>query len=160
MSLAVQEAEEWTHEVLILKFKIYIYGTGMNVNISHSFCINDMPCGTSPQIGDIKFDIRSTSFKQLRNMLEYDRSDDMLKRSLIFQEALSIMGRLPNISSRPKQELNRYLFGFVRKDNRELKIVDGNQEGQIVESFLEQYEFFVRNLMIIPLSQLLIGSDM
>lgn len=140
-------------EVLELKFKVCIYGHGLDVTRSHSFCIDDMPSGTSPQIGEIVFDIRATTFKELRTKLQYSSRNDIDKRSLLFQEAMSIMDRLPNIFNRPKADLRKYCFGFVRKDNNELKIVDA-EEDQTVESFLGRYEFFARNLMLIPLSQL------
>ena len=63
------------------------------------------------------------------------------------------MDRLPNLFNRPTEDLRKYFFGFVRKDNNELKIV-GTEETQTVESFLGRYEFFARNLMLIPYSQL------
>ena len=117
------------------------------------FCIADMPSGTSSQIGEMIFDIRTMTFKELRDKLQYNRSQDMDRRSLIFQEALSIMDRLPNLFNRPTEDLRKYFFGFVRKDNNELKIV-GTEETQTVETFLGRYEFFARNLMLIPFSQL------
>ena len=141
-------------EAVELKFKVCIYGHGLDITRSHSFCIADMPSGTSPQIGEISFDIRATTFRELRIKLQYSRSNDIDKRSLVFQEAMSIMDRLPNIFNRPKGDLRKYFFGFVRKDNNELKIVYENEEDHKVESFLGRYEFFARNLMLIPLSQL------
>mmetsp|Transcript_35696 Transcript_35696/g.33838 ORF Transcript_35696/g.33838 Transcript_35696/m.33838 type:complete len:160 (+) Transcript_35696:20-499(+) len=141
-------------DVKMVKLKICVYGLNVDVTRSHAFCIDDMPTGTSPQIGDIVVDSKSTTFKELRNKVQYNRSEDMDKRSLIFQEALSIMDRLPNTFNKPKEDLKKYLFGFVRRDNNELKIVLGDQEGMAIEIFLERYEFFARNLMLIPLSQL------
>ena len=140
-------------DVVELKFKICVYGHGADNTRSHSFCIADMPSGTSSQIGEMIFDIRTMTFKELRDKLQYNRSQDMDRRSLIFQEALSIMDRLPNLFNRPTEDLRKYFFGFVRKDNNELKIV-GTEETQTVESFLGRYEFFARNLMLIPYSQL------
>jgi hypothetical protein len=141
-------------DVKMVKLKICVYGLNVDVTRSHAFCIDDMPTGTSPQIGDIVVDSKSTTFKELRNKVQYNRSEDMDKRSLIFQEALSIMDRLPNTFNKPKEDLKKYLFGFVRRDNNELKIVLDDQEGMAIEIFLERYEFFARNLMLIPLSQL------
>lgn len=150
----IDASEQQRKDAKMVKFKICIYGLNVDVSRSHAFCIDDMPTGTSPQIGEIVVDSKSTTFKELRNKVQYNRSEDMDRRSLMFQEALSIMDRLPNTFNKPKEDLKKYLFGFVRTDNNELKIVVEDQEGMPIESFLERYEFFARNLMLIPLSQL------
>ena len=131
-----------------------MYGSGVDVTQSHSYCVNDFLNGTSPQIGSIVIDVRTWTFKPLRSKLQYERSEDMDKRSLVFQETLHTMSRLPNLYDRPKSDLRQYLFGFVRKDNNELKIVEEDQENLIIEQFLGRYDFFSRNLMLIPLSQI------
>ena len=140
-------------EQITLKFRVYVYGNGRDPTLSHSYCLDDFPTATSPQIGSIVIDIRAMTFKQLRLKLQYDKSEDMDRRSILFQEALYLMSRLPNIYDRPKRDLREYYIGFVRKDNNELKIVGKDQEHQTVEEFLGRYEFYSRNLMLVPLSQ-------
>ena len=140
-------------EQINLKFRVYVYGNARDPTLSHSYCLDDFPTATSPQIGSIVIDIRTTTFHTLRSKLQFEKSEDMDRRSLIFQEALYLMSRLPNLYDRPKRDLREYYVGFVRKDNNELKIVGRDQEHQTVEEFLGRYEFYSRNLMIIPLSQ-------
>jgi hypothetical protein len=141
-------------EGIQLKFRIYVYGSGVDATKSHSYCLDDFSSGTSPQIGTVVIDIRTWTFKTLRSKLQFECSEDMDRRSLIFQEALHIMSRLPNLYNRPKSDLRQYYFGFVRKDNNELRIVEPDQEDITVEEFLGRYEFYSRNLMLIPLSQI------
>lgn len=140
-------------EAITLKFRIYVYGNARDPTLSHSYCLDDFPTATSPQIGSMFVDIRATTFKQLRSRLQFEKSEDMDRRSMIFQEALYLMSRLPNLYDRSKRDLREYYIGFVRKDNNELKIVGKDQEHQTIEEFLGRYEFFTRNLMIIPYSQ-------
>ena len=148
-----RENMEEEPEQINLKFRVYVYGNARDPTLSHSYCLDDFPTATSPQIGSIVIDIRATTFHTLRSKLQFEKSEDMDRRSLIFQEALYLMSRLPNLYDRPKRDLREYYVGFVRKDNNELKIVGRDQEHQTVEEFLGRYEFYSRNLMIIPLSQ-------
>lgn len=147
------EQTEWNTEQRILKFKIYVYGHGIDTSRSHSYCVDDTQ-NVTVHVGEVLVDISSITFKELRIKIQYNKSNDMDKRSLLFQEVLFIMDKLPNIYNRDKNELRKYLFGFVRKGNNELKIVGNNQEDQSIEMFLDRYDFFARNLMIIPLSQI------
>jgi hypothetical protein len=139
---------------LIYKLKISVYGRGEMTTVSHGYCVDDFPASASPQIGDLVVNIHTTTFIKLRDLVQYDRSSHMNRRNPIFQEALFIMSRLPNLYNRPKNELNKYLFGFIHRQSKELKIVPPEIESNSIDSFVSLVDFFDYDLLIVPLSQL------
>ena len=146
---------EATEPVLQFKLKIRVYGKSTNSTESHSYLVDDMSTGTSSCVGELNINIRKVTFKQLRPMVQYNRSGHMDKRSLIFQEALFIMGRLPNYFNRPACELNQYQFGFMKKtDKLDMRIVDISKEDMCISDFIGTTEIFAFDLMIVPLSQI------
>ena len=84
-----------------VRLNIRVYGQNMPVTHSHGFLVDDFPTGLSPPIGDIQVDVRKVNFESLRTTIEYNTGSHMNRRSLIFQEALFIMSRLPNLYDRP-----------------------------------------------------------
>lgn len=136
-----------------LSFDVRVYGHAMDVTRSHSLCVADLPSGTSPKIGNITFDIRSTTFAQLRDKLQYDRTRDMDRRTKMFQEAVYIMDSQPDAFGRPNGDKRKYLIGFVLKGSNLTKISPFDND-QTIECFLENHSFFSRDLILIPFSQL------
>jgi hypothetical protein len=78
----------------------------------------------------------------------------MLRRHPIFQEVLFIMSRLPNMYDRPKEELNKYQFGFVRKNGQEVKLLHPSRENEAIVNLIGVTDFFDHDLIIVPLSQI------
>ena len=139
--------------IVDLNFDIRLYGHAMDTAGYHSLYIADLSSGASPKIGNISIDICSTTFAQLRDKLQYERTCDMDRRTKLFQEAIYIMVSQPNVFNRPDEDRRKYLIGFVHKGNNRMKIspFDNNQT---IECFLEKHSFFSRDLILIPFSQL------
>jgi hypothetical protein len=134
--------------------KIRVWGQGFDESISHGYCVDDTPFGISHPIGDIYIDVRTVTFKQLRPMIQYCRTGHMDKRSMMFQEALFIMSRLPNIYSRPKEELKRFQFGFINKKTKGLTVVSIEQEGIPIVNLVGAADMENHDIALVPLSQI------
>lgn len=139
-----------------LKYKLVIrvYGAGLNKTNSHGYCVDDTPSGISAPVGELVVDVRQLTLTQLRPMIQFDRTGHMLRRHPIFQEVLFIMSRLPNMYNRPKEELNKYQFGFVRKNGQEVKLLHPSRENEAIVNLIGVTDFFDHDLIIVPLSQI------
>lgn len=136
----------------ITTLSVRVYGQGLTVTESHSYLVDDHPAGLSAAIGQVPIDARKLNFTKLRLILQYNTSEHMNRRSLLFQEALYIMSRLPNVYNRPKHELTKWQFGYVRKDNDQVKLIHPDKEEQVVYSVIP--ELYNHDLVIVPLSQI------
>lgn len=87
-----------------LRFKIVVrmYGAHGDSTYGHSYIVDDVPLGISAPIAEYYLDATTYTFKELRYLLQYNTTTagHMKKRSLVFQEALFIMSRMPNIYNR------------------------------------------------------------
>jgi len=139
-----------------LQFNIYIrvFGEGDNFTHSHGFLVDDMPTGISPPIGCLNIDARTHTLAQLRPMIEYKRQGHMDRRSIMFQEALFIMNRLPNIYNRSKEDLIKYSFGFVQKEGTDVKLIHPDRENEFISNLIGAVDFFSHDLILIPWSQI------
>lgn len=117
------------------------------------------PLGISAPVGEFLIDVRHITLTKLRDMIQYNQSEHMKKRSIMFQEALFIMGRLPNYYNRPRDELNKYQFGFMRKDNQQVKLIKPSRESEPIASLIGAADFFLHDIVIVPLSQIPPGID-
>ena len=139
---------------LRFKVRIKVYGQGLDTRVSHGYCVDDQPFSISPPIGELFIDVRSVTLKQLRPMIQYSRSGHQDKRSMMFQEALFIMSRLPNYYDRPELELQKYVFAFAKKDGSEVKMISPNRESEPIASLIGATDFFIHDLVLVPLSQI------
>lgn len=139
---------------LSYKLTIRLYGLRDNIHESHSYLIDDCFTGVSSPLGDLFVNINTVTLRQLRPMIEYDRSNHMDKRSMMFQEALFLMSRMPNYFGRPKSELKEYQFGFLKKDRSEFKIIAVSDEDKVIGDLIGLVDFFTYDLCIVPLSQI------
>jgi hypothetical protein len=135
-----------------VRLNIRVYGQNMPVTHSHGFLVDDFPTGLSPPIGDIQVDVRKVNFESLRSTIEYNTGGHMNRRSIIFQEALFIMSRLPNLYDRPKGELTKWQYGYVKKNETKVKLIHPDREDQLVVSVIP--ELFKHDIVIVPLSQI------
>ena len=144
-------------EANLLSFvlRIRVYGLKFDSSVSHSYLVDDVPTGTTAPIGQFHIDIRKVTLSQVRPMIQYDRSGHMDKRSMMFQEALFIMRRMPNYFDRPKDQWNKYRFGFLSKETSELiKLVDESDEGKPIAELIGRTDYFLVDLAIVPLTQI------
>ena len=139
---------------LRFKLKVRVYGKGLDTTQSHGYCVDDTPLGISASLGELVIDVRCTNLKQMRTMIQYNRSSHMDKRSIMFQEALFIMSRMPNYFNRPKEELNKYVFGFIRKDNQQVKLISLDREDEPIAALIGAADFFLHDLIMVPFSQI------
>ena len=139
---------------LRFNLKVRVYGFKHDSTCSHSYLMADMPLGISPGVGDFIIDVRAVTLMQLRMMIQYDQRTQMKKRSMMFQEVLFIMSQLPNLYNRPKLELNKYQFGFVRKDGLDVKLIHPSRENEPIAGLIGATDFFGHDLIIVPLSQI------
>ena len=140
---------------LIFKLKIIVYGREFDSSKSHSFVVDDMQMGPSSPIGEFVLNIKEANLKDLRPKIEYNRSNNMLKRSLLFQEALFIMQRLPNHYKKPKEDITRYQWGFYNRKTNHLQLIDLEREHLAIADLIESYiDFFDYELAIVPATQI------
>lgn len=64
------------------------------------------------------------------------------------------MNRLANTYNRPKEEMTKYEFGFVKKDSQEVKLIHPRREHEPISSLIGVTDFFLYDLIIVPLSQI------
>eukprot|EP01041_Mallomonas_annulata_P002238 gene2238-4351_t len=133
-------------------FRILVHSRKDVDYLSHGYCVDDFPFGENLHVGDIQIDPVLTTFAQMRLMLEYNSSGHMNRRSVLFQEALYIMGKLPNVYSREKQEKNKYLFGYFSSDNELPVLFTLSQELVPISTVLPKS--FTYDLIIVPYSQI------
>ena len=134
--------------------KVRVYGHAIDTSTSHGYLVDDTPAGISAVIGELFIDIRTVNLKQVRPMIQYNRTGHMDKRSLMFQEALFIMSRLPNVFSRPNEDRYRYLFGFVDVESKLTKFISAEHETVPIVDIVGNVDGFGHDLAIVPLSQL------
>jgi hypothetical protein len=75
----------------------------------------------------------------------------MNRRTLMYQEALFIMNRLPNYYDRPKGQLTQWQFGYTEKGTDNVKMIHPDSENQTL--FQSVPDLFNVDLVIVPLSQ-------
>jgi hypothetical protein len=151
MSSVIKKEEKDNHSH---KVTVRVYGRHESRDESHSYLIDDMCTGVSSPIGYLAINIRTVTLTQVRPMLEYDRSNTMNRRSMMFQEALFIMSRLPNHYNRPHNDMKIYRFGFVKKDKSSLKLIKREDEDKPIADLIGAVDFFEHDLCVVPLSQL------
>ena len=79
----------------------------------------------------------------------------MKTRNLMFAECLFLMKRLPNLYNRPKEDLNKYQFGFIRKSSFEdVKLIHPERESEPISEHIGRSDFFEHDIIIVPLSQI------
>ena len=78
----------------------------------------------------------------------------MDRHSLMFQEALFIMNRLPNYYNRPKEELCHFRLGFMHKESRLVKVIPSSRENDTISQMISATDFFTHDLIMLPFSQL------
>ncbi len=147
--------ETETEKALRFHIKIRVYGKGFDEKYSHGYCVDDTPFGISHPIGELYIDVRTTNFVQLRPVIQYNRTNHMDRRSIMFQEALFIMERLPNLYNRPKVELNKYQFGFVDvRNNNQLTLISRDRETIPIVNLIGAADMQFHDIVLVPLSQI------
>lgn len=144
-------------EAKLLSFilKVRVYGMKFDSSVSHSYLVDDVPTDTTAPIGEFHIDIRNTTLKQVRPMIQYDRSGHMDRRSMMFQEALFLMRRMPNYFNRPDKDWNKYRLGFVSKETGgNLKLIDEADETKPISELIGATDYFLVDLAIVPLTQI------
>jgi hypothetical protein len=147
----LSDAEE---KDLKYKLSIRVYGKDDLRKESHSYLLDDTFTGISSPIGEVTINIRTVSLHQLRPLIEFNRTNNMNKRNIIFQEALFLMDRLPNLYNRPRSQLRLYRFGFLKKDKSEFRLVPKEDEMKNIAELIGVVDYFDYDLCLVPLSQL------
>ena len=129
-----------------------VYGIGEQVTLSHGYVVDDSNSDMSPVIGTITIDFSTTTIRELREIIEYDSRDFVKRRSLLFQEALFIMQRLPNVYNKPKHLINAYTLGYAKKLTNEVKLIDCSNEDEVLDRLIKHVHEV--DLIIVPLTQL------
>lgn len=137
------------------KLIIRVWGHSHDVMHSHGYLVDDVPIGLSGTIAELEINAQEMTFRQLRPMIEFAQDcGHMKKRGMIFQEALFIMGRMPNIYGRPSSDLQKYRLGFVKKNGNDVKMYNRDQDDTPLVELVGITEFFGHDLVIIPFSQI------
>jgi len=155
--MATKELKEKPVPTKDVKFMLAlrVYGEGYKTTESHGYLLDDQPKGVSVPVVTMAVNIRILTLKQLRPMLMYDQRHQMKRRSIVWQEVLYLFSRLPNIYNRPKLELNKYQFGFCRKNNvQDIVLVHPSYETKTIAELIGSTAFFEHDLIIVPLTQI------
>ena len=135
--------------------KIRVYGEGHRTHDSHGYLLDDMPMGVSAPVTEMVLNIRDMTLNQLRPMLMYDNRNGMKKRSALWQEVLFVMDRMPNVYNRPKLEMKKFQFGFVRKSRlQDITLVAPEAEMRPIADLIGATEYFNHDLVIVPWTQI------
>lgn len=149
-----------SEEILAIRGRSYpirVYAQSVEQITSHGYCVDDFPSNVSLVVGELFLDPSNTKFKDLRPMIEYSSKTHMNKRSIMFQEVLFIMSRLPNIYGIPKEERVKYLFGFISKDDGDLIIIPKYKEDEFLNAILPNIS--PSDMAIVPYSQIKPNED-
>ncbi len=155
--MATKELKEKPIPTKDVKFQlsIRVYGEGYKTMESHAYLLDDQPMGVSAPVITMAVNIRILTLQQLRPILMYDQRNQMKRRSAVWQEVLFAFSRLPNIYNRPKLELNKYQFGFCRKNNlQDIVLVHPTYENRTIAELIGATAFFEHDLIIVPLTQI------
>jgi hypothetical protein len=150
------EAEKPLH----FKLTVRVFGRGEDYHVSHSLCMDDINTGLSPPVGEIYVDVSHTTIHRLRRQLEYDTSNFMDRRSLIFQEVLFLMEKFPNHTGRGKQDMKKYVIGFISREPDEETgerisfIVPNEMELMPVIASVNTNELLLCDMILFPLTQI------
>ena len=137
------------------QLKIRVYGAGHQTHESHSYLMDDLPMGVSAPVHEMSVNVRELTLHELRPILMYEMRGAMKKRSMIWQEVLFVMKRLPNVYNRPKADITQFQFGFAKKSNlQEIMLIPVSSEKRSIASLVGAIEYFEHDLVIVPLSQL------
>ena len=135
--------------------KIRVYGEGHKTHDSHGYLLDDLPMGVSAPVTEMVVNIRDLSLHQLRPTLMYDNRNSMKKRSVVWQEVLFVMDRLPNVYNRPKSDLYKFRFGFVRKSRlQDVTLISPEAEMRPIADLIGATEYFNHDLVIVPVTQI------
>lgn len=135
----------------VYHINIRVYGAGEQVALSHGFIVDDLSAGISNVIGTIAINPELLTIKQLRTLLEYNHEGNATRRSMIFQEALFIMQRLPNIYNKPNEVINKYTLGYAKKNMNEVKLLDCTNDEEVLVNLVKN--IYDNDIIIIPLTQ-------
>jgi hypothetical protein len=143
------EEKELTYQLIVR-----VWGQSHDVVHSHGYLVDDVPTGLSGPVGTLNVNAQKITFRELRPMIEYAQNcGHIKKRGMIFQEALFVFNRMPNLYNRPFGDLQRYSLGFVKKDGSDVKMFRRAQDDTPIVQLLGITEYFSHDLVIIPLSQ-------
>lgn len=145
---------EEVDKLLSFVLKVRVYGRQFDAAVSHSYLVDDVPTYTSAPIGEFHIDIRKVTLTQLRPMIQYDRSGHMDRRSMMFQEALFLMRRMPNYFNRPAHDWSKYRLGFIHKETMELRLIPTEDEGKPIAELIGATDYFLVDLAIVPVTQI------
>ena len=138
---------------LVCNLSIRVSGAGEQVTLSHAYLIDDSFSGLSTSIGTVVVHPETTSLLQLRDILEYDSRGTVKRRSLLFQEAMFIMQRLPRLNpTLSDTATDKYVFGYAKKGTDDVKMFDNVDENKVLSELLKN--IFEYDIVLIPLSQL------
>ena len=140
-----------TVNLKIRSITIRVFTAKGSFSNSHSYCVDDFPCGTCPIVGTVTIDPTATIISELRHKFEFSTTGNMYRRNSMFQEVLFIMSRLPNIYEKPKDQKYHYIFGFLKKDDLSLVLIPPSMESNTISSSISQLALY--DLAIIPLTQ-------
>ena len=141
-------------KLLLFVLKVRVYGLKFDASLSHSYLVDDVPTDTSAPIGEFHIDIRAITLTQIRPMIQFDKSRHMDRRSMMFQEALFLMRRMPNYFNRPAHEWNKYRLGFVHRETLKLTLISEEDESKPISELIGATDYFLVDLAIVPLTQI------
>jgi len=92
---------------------IRIFTHPRSVFEQHSFLVGNEQGGLTEQIGVVPIDLNHTTLTMLRQLIEATNDRGMLRRTVLYQELLSVSNSLPNPYGYSGVEKAHYRFGIM-----------------------------------------------
>ena len=92
---------------------IRIFTHPRSVFEQHSFLVGNEQGGLTEQIGVVPIDMNHTTLLMLRQLIEATNDRGMLRRTVLYQELLSVSNSLPNPYGYSGVEKAHYRFGIM-----------------------------------------------
>mmetsp|Transcript_71491 Transcript_71491/g.201914 ORF Transcript_71491/g.201914 Transcript_71491/m.201914 type:complete len:163 (-) Transcript_71491:404-892(-) len=133
---------------------IRIFTHPRSVFEQHSFLVGNEQGGLTEQIGVVPIDLNHTTLTMLRQLIEATNDRGMLRRTVLYQELLSVSNSLPNPYGYSGVEKAHYRFGIMANpDEMVPTLIPQDLEDELLVS--KAYPSLVDfDVIIIPQSQI------
>ncbi|TYZ64423.1 hypothetical protein PybrP1_009687 [[Pythium] brassicae (nom. inval.)] len=99
----------------MVRLKVCVFTFPSSPREQNSYVVGTWEGGLLPTVGALKLDdgeSETVTFTQLRPRIELQTDNFMIRRSLLFQEVLTIISTSPNPHGWPHSALQTYWFGY------------------------------------------------
>ncbi|KAG9411212.1 hypothetical protein AC1031_016849 [Aphanomyces cochlioides] len=108
----------------MVRIKVRVFAFPIDPTAEHAYMIGSSPGGLSPAIGMIVLDDdEDLTFESVRPRIELKQENGLLRRNLMFQEALFLMTAARNPHQWPQHTLQTYWLGYYAHEDDEVPTI-------------------------------------